>query len=291
MFAETQIDVSERPHVALLVAQSPGPGDSALLVIHGGPDWDHTYLRDPLSQLAGRYRLVMPDIRGCGRSTCGLPADQYTPDAVVADLVALLDLLGLGQVDLLGFSYGGLLAQRLTLAEPDRIRRLIVASSSVYPVPPGAFSGWRDRDVRVTAEAAVWANPRLSGPELVRAAAVARARADVWRDDRVPGYLGRLSDVHFTAEWLGPFRAGILPSARPVNAARRLAELGLPVLLLHGAQDMTFPAGLAVRAAAAIPAATAVVLEDAGHMAHVDRPGPWLDALAGFLDRPLGRTA
>jgi pimeloyl-ACP methyl ester carboxylesterase len=104
-------------------------------------------------------------------------------------------------------------------------------------------------------------------------------------------YLGRLSDVQFTAEWLGPFRAGILPSARPVNAARRLAELGLPVLLLHGAQDMTFPAEHAVRAAAAIPAATAVVLEDAGHMAHVDRPGPWLDALAGFLDRPLGRTA
>jgi pimeloyl-ACP methyl ester carboxylesterase len=80
--------------VRLFAAIAAGPVDKTLLVIHGGPDWDHTYLRDPLSRLAGSYRLVLPDLRGCGRSVTGLAAERHTPDAAVADLVALLDRVG-----------------------------------------------------------------------------------------------------------------------------------------------------------------------------------------------------
>jgi pimeloyl-ACP methyl ester carboxylesterase len=285
VFAETLVTVSADPVVELFVAQSPGPRDHALLVIHGGPDWDHTYLREPLAQLGDRHRLVMPDLRGCGRSTAGLRDDQYTPDAVVADLVALLDVLGLGAISVLGFSYGGLLAQRLARARPDRISRLVIASSSIYPVPADAYAGWAERDTRIAPVADVWSNPALSGAELVRAAALAQAPADVWRADRLDGYLDRLAQVRFGGEWVRPWRAGTLPSALPADSERDLAGLGIPVLLLHGAQDMTFPGRLAARAAARLPAARAVILEDAGHMAHVDQPGRWLDALAAFLQR------
>jgi pimeloyl-ACP methyl ester carboxylesterase len=269
--------------VELFVAQTPGPAGNPLLVIHGGPDWDHTYLREPLSRLAGRRRVIMPDLRGCGRSTRGLPGSQYTPAAAAGDLAALLDALHTGQADVLGFSYGGLIAQRLALAAPGRIRRLVIASSSILPVPPDAFDGWRERTRRRAAAAAVWSDPSLSGPELTRAAAIASAHADIWRPQALPGYLDRLTDVHFTAEWLRPFRAGTLPSARPPDAARRLAALGLPILLLHGRQDMTFPARLAEDTAGLIPSARATVIEEAGHMTHVDQSRAWLDALTDFL--------
>ena len=111
MLTETVVTVSADPHVELFVAQSPRPSDGALLVIHGGPDWDHSYLRERLAQLGDSHRLVMPDIRGCGRSTAGLPSGQYIPDAVVADLMALLDALGLGVVDVRGFSERGVHAR------------------------------------------------------------------------------------------------------------------------------------------------------------------------------------
>lgn len=254
-----------------------------MLVIHGGPDWDHSYLREPLDQLSGRHRLIMPDLRGCGRSTRGLADDQYTPAAAAGDLVALLDALGLGQVDVLGFSYGGLIAQRLALAAPERVRRLIIASSGILPVPPDAFDGWPERAERRAAEAAVWADPTLSGPELTRAAAVASARANVWRPEALADYLDRVTRIHFTAEWLRPLRAGILPAARPEDSARRLAAAGHPLLLLHGRQDMIFPAALVQDAATLIPSAKAVVLEEAGHMAHIDQPREWLNAVDRFL--------
>jgi pimeloyl-ACP methyl ester carboxylesterase len=283
VFTESAVTVSADPAVDLFVAQAAGPAGNTLLVIHGGPDWDHTYLREPLSRLAGRHRLILPDLRGCGRSTRGLADDQYTPAAAAGDLVRLLDALEVGAADVLGFSYGGLLAQRLALAAPGRVRRLVIASSSVLPVPPDAYDGWPERARRCAAEAAVWSDPSLVGPELTRAAAVASAPANLWRPELLPGYLDLLAGVHFSAEWLRPWRAGTLPEARPDHPAGRLAALGLPMLLLHGRQDMTFPAGLAEEAAGLIPAARAVVLDNAGHMAHIDQPQAWLDAVAGFL--------
>ncbi|WP_371327796.1 alpha/beta fold hydrolase [Modestobacter sp. DSM 44400] len=105
----------------------------------------------------------------------------------------------------------------------------------------------------------------------------------MWRAAALPGYLDRLAAVRFSAEWLGPWRAGKLPSPRLPDPVAQLAATGLPVLLLHGRQDMVFPAALAGQAAALLPGARAVVLEEAGHMAHVDSPTEWLAAVRDFL--------
>jgi pimeloyl-ACP methyl ester carboxylesterase len=184
-------------------------------------------------------------------------------------------------VDVLGFSTGGLLAQRLTLAVPQRIRRLVVASSSIQPVPAAAFVGWAERERRLAA--IEQPDPALSGPALTEAWARTSAPLNIWQLDLLPEYQRRLDGIGWSAEWARQWLAGRLPSARPEDSARRLAVLGVPLLLLQGRQDMTFPAELAVRAAAALPTARACLLEAAGHMAHVDQPEAWLSALEAFL--------
>jgi pimeloyl-ACP methyl ester carboxylesterase len=264
MFAESRVPVG--PDVTLFVARTASAAGTPLLVVHGGPDWDHTYLRDPLYRLAN---VVLPDLRGCGRSTRDLPSHRYTWDAVVTDLLALLDALGIVRTDVLGFSTGGLIAQRLVLAAPHRFRRLVVASSSVLPVPPGP-----PRDV---------VPHGLEGAEANRADAVAAAPVEVWRDEARADYLRRVAAVRFSGDWWYPWTAGTLPPVRVPDAARRLADLGLPILLLHGRQDMTFPAFLAIEAAALNPAARAVILDDAAHAAHIDQPDAWIAALTEFL--------
>lgn len=210
---ERTVQVS--PGVSLFVASTTGRADSVLLVVHGGPDWDHSYLREPLSQLADRHRVVLPDLRGCGRSSQGLAEADYTPDAVVGDLLALADELGARRFSLLGFSWGGLIGQRVAVAVPDRVEHLIIASSGVLPVDAAAFGQCPEREERRAAEASVWADTSLAGPQLTRAAAVASAPANVWRAEALPGYLLRLADVQFSAEWLRPWQAGILPASPP----------------------------------------------------------------------------
>jgi pimeloyl-ACP methyl ester carboxylesterase len=105
----------------------------------------------------------------------------------------------------------------------------------------------------------------------------------VWRPEALPGYLRRLDEVQFSGEWMRSRRAGTLRSPRINNPARRLSALDVPMLLLHGRQDMIFPAELATQAAVLIPAARTVVLDDAGHMAHIDLPRQWLAAIADFI--------
>ncbi|MDX6239369.1 MAG: hypothetical protein QOG10_4184 [Kribbellaceae bacterium] len=68
------------------------------------------------------------------------------------------------------------------------------------------------------------------------------------------------------------------------DAVERFATLGLPMLLLQGRQDMTFPVELADQVAALIPSATTAILEEAGHMAHIDQPAASLAAVAAFLN-------
>ncbi|MEV6604208.1 alpha/beta hydrolase [Kutzneria sp. NPDC051319] len=273
MFGESLVPVA--PDVTLFVARTSASTGTPLLVVHGGPDWDHTYLRDPLHRLRG---VVLPDLRGCGRSTRGLPSSSYTWDAVVSDLLALLDALGIPEADVLGFSTGGLIAQRLVLAAPQRFRRLVVASSSVLPVPPGPPRAGVLSDAN---RAAV--PPDLSGAEANRAAALAAASVDVWRPEARADYLARVAAIRFSGDWWHPWTAGTLPPVRVPSASSRLTALGLPLLLLHGLYDTTFPASLATQTAAANPAARAVILDSAAHMAHIDQPTAWLAALADFL--------
>jgi pimeloyl-ACP methyl ester carboxylesterase len=284
MFSEHKVRVSDQPEVVLFVAETHGPAEPPLLVVHGGPDWDHSYLRDPLGQLAGQRQILLPDLRGCGRSTRGLPESQYTWDLVVADLIALLDTEEITQTDVMGFSTGGLIAQRLALAAPQRVRRLVIASSSVPPLPPDAFAGWAERAVVHAAAAAVRAREaHLVGPDATRADAVSTALANVWQPTRLSDYLRRLGGVRFSSEWARPFERGTLPPVRVPDAERRLTMSGLPILLLHGRQDMIFPVELAELVASRNPAASAVILDQAGHMAHIDQPDAWLAALVEFL--------
>jgi pimeloyl-ACP methyl ester carboxylesterase len=283
MLTQNRIAVSADPAVDLFVTQTPGPADRALLVIHGGPDWDHSYLREPLDQLAGTHRVIWPDLRGCGRSTIGLADGAYTADAVVSDLIALLDALDLARVDLLGFSTGGQFAQRLTLAAPDRIRRLIIASSSIPPVPPDAYDDWPEAlELRATGNQ-LWTSVSVPTPERVRADALASLEANVWGPKGHEEYRRRLDAIRFTAEWARPWLAGTLPPIRPENSLARLGALAVPILALHGRQDMTFPASLAEYTAVQLPSARAVILDEAGHMAHIDQPEAWLAAIVTFL--------
>lgn len=65
----------------------------------------------------------------------------------------------------------------------------------------------------------------------------------------------------------------------------QLNATGVPLLLLHGRQDMTFPAVLVDETVALMPTTRGVVLDNAGHMAHIDQPDEWLNAVRDFLDQ------
>jgi pimeloyl-ACP methyl ester carboxylesterase len=92
-----------------------------LLLLHGWPEFWLTWA-PVMTQLADRYTLIAPDLRGFGDSE--KPAGPFGPEDHAADMLALLDALGIGQVGVVGHDVGGAVMQPLARMAPERLAGL-----------------------------------------------------------------------------------------------------------------------------------------------------------------------
>jgi pimeloyl-ACP methyl ester carboxylesterase len=265
--------------VELFVRRIGDPELPMLVIVHGGPTWDHSYLLPAVAELAEIANVVLFDLRGCGRSSRvppvgALPVEALQPDLLADDVAALIRHLGAERADVLGFSYGGGVAMRVVDQHPEVVRRLILASTTAFA----------DFDVQIPADrAAMRGAVDGNDPDLSRAMALADLPLAIWRLDRADEWRAVLAGVRFTGDWNAPFAAGTLKPARPDDPPGALNAWGGPVLIVHGERDLTFPIEVARRLHAAVPASSPAVIPEAGHMAHFDNPAAWLGAIRGFL--------
>ena len=100
-----------------------------LLLVHGlGMSGD---MFEPIVEpLTKHHRLIIPDLRGCGRSR-NLPP-PYSVKQQAADLAVLLDRLGIASTDALGYSQGGPVVQELALDYPAKVSRLVLSNTYAY---------------------------------------------------------------------------------------------------------------------------------------------------------------
>ncbi len=271
----------------LFVTRLGDPGLPPLVVIHGGPTWDHSYLLPAVGELRDIAHVVLFDLRGCGRShrtppVGDLPVEALQPEFLADDVAALIRHLGFPRADVLGFSYGGRIAQRVVEQHPEVVGRLVLASTTAY----ADFSVDDDADRRerssLTTPVDVEALAEPDGA-LSRAMADSSAPLDVWRLDRLDEWREVLARVRFSSDYNGPWLAGTLRPGGPADAVGVLRAWGGPVLILQGTKDMTFPVALARRLHAELPGSTLAEIPEAGHMAHFDNPDGWLAALRRFL--------
>lgn len=113
-----------------LYYETYGQGEP-LVLLHGfsGTGRAHWHLQIPV--FAERYRVVVPDLRGHGKSKCRtVPPDYW--ELLASDIAALIGQLGLGQVHICGFSLGSVVAQLVTLDHPDLVKSLVLVSTAAH---------------------------------------------------------------------------------------------------------------------------------------------------------------
>jgi pimeloyl-ACP methyl ester carboxylesterase len=280
MEREGLVDVGD---VELYVRCLGAPELPPLLVVHGGPSWDHSYLLPAAGLVADIRRVILVDLRGCGRSSRDLPLTAYQHDLAAEDLSRLIGRLGYEAADVLGFSYGGALALRLLDRHPEQVRRLVLASASGY--------GATDFDPELDAERARRAgdgpdfgDPRLDPLTRTREDALNSAALHVWDLGLVPAWRRVLANIRFSGDWLPPFEAGLIGPSRPADSAAILRRELKPTLILHGEKDLGFPLTAAERLHAAAPHTELAVIGNAAHMTHFERPVDWVGQLRRFLN-------
>ena len=264
-----------------LLVRRLGNGKSPFLVIHGGPDWDHTYLIPPFEMIADHYPVLLFDIRGCGGSTrFGIP-EKYSSDQVVEDLVQLLDKEGISKAWLLGFSFGGRILLRFAKQYPHRVKALVLASTILAVPPTNEATISPEHQVRLNSTPSmqdVFVRSDLSPAEKTKTLAIKQLPLDVYDLEKVGEIEKIVQKVDFSFEWGMALQAGLLEPDY-MNYTPWLMGQDFPVLVLHGQYDMRFP----VPAIEPGKNISVKVVEKCGHFAHLENPTHWSNIILDFL--------
>lgn len=242
-----------------LYYERSGAGEP-LLMIQGMSATHLTWGRPFLDELEGSFECVVFDNRGIGRS--GMAEMPFTTADMAADTAALIDALGLESVHVLGISMGGMIAQELALAQPERIRSLTLGATYCGG-PNGTLMA--PEDLKMLGEA-------MSSGERDR---VHRA---MWEINLSPGFRAEESRYDAFVEMATALRAALPVIVQQMRAcgahdtSARLGGVSLPTLVVHGDEDRLLAPGNGREVAALIPGARLEMLEGVGHMFWWERP-------------------
>ncbi|HZI83389.1 MAG TPA: alpha/beta fold hydrolase [Casimicrobiaceae bacterium] len=264
----------------------------ALVVLHGGPDFNHNYLLPDLDRLSSAFRLIYYDQRGRGKSSRGVVPEAVSLDSDVEDLDRLRRYFGLGSIAVMGHSWGALLAMEYAASHSDRVSHLILLNTA--PASRADLLCLRQR--RQAEEPATLAKMRDIAKTPGYASGDIRTEAEYYRlhygstlrrTDRVEDLVRRLRS-HFTPEdilkaraiedrlceqtWMSP----------DYDVLARLRKLKAPTLVVHGDRDLV-PLECALHVAEAVPGSRLAVLLDCGHFCYLERPCEVLQAIVGFF--------
>jgi len=266
-----------------LTVNETGANGRPFVLLHGLTGHRDDF-RERMPDLAAAGRVLAPDLRGHGDFTRTGRAETFTFEQLVADLSALLDALGVGSCDLLGHSFGGMLALRFVLAHPQRVASLILMDTA--PFAPDAYS------VETFEKAGAIARARGMAflQELVEKAArnavdvsPSDRQAERWADRYWPHHRRRY--LAMDPEAYAAFGPLMMQQTPVVD---RLAEIRCPTTVLVGAEDAEFLPG-ADALESGIEQAVRVTLPDAGHHPQMENPTAWVAAVRGHLQRARGR--
>lgn len=247
---------------AVLTYDDEGPRDGAyvpLVFVHGWTAdrhrWDHQ-----VAHFSPARRVIRLDLRGHGEST---GAGVRTVAELAADVLALLDHLGVERFVLVGHSMGGMISQTIALSHPERVERMVLVNSI------GRMTYSRGRGLLMAAST-------LAPYKMFIAANIQRAFAPGHPREEVREY------IRASAATPREVVMTLYGAMRAFDVLDRAGEIRTPTLMVHGYHDIQLPVRQMLRLAKAYPDAVVRII-DAGHELPVEKPAELTAALEAFL--------
>jgi 3-oxoadipate enol-lactonase len=241
-----------------LYYERAGAGEPMLL-IQGMSATHLTWGRPFLTELEEHFECIVYDHRGMGRS--GRAKLPFTIADLAADALGLIDALEVESAHVVGISMGGMTAQELALARPNRVRTLTLGATYCGG-PEGSLMA--PEDVRLLGEA-------------MRSGDRERIRRAMWEINLSPAFRadeGRYADFLEMAEGLPAPRAVVMEQMRACaghDTSARLARISLPTLVVHGTADRLLRVSNGLQIAILL-SVEPTLLEDVGHMFWWEQP-------------------
>lgn len=216
-----------------------------LVLLHGYPLDSHLW-DDVAPLLEDTFDLILPDLRGFGKSTT--VDSPYTMDDYASDIAGLLDQLGLQKAAIAGHSMGGYVALAFARLYSERVSGLGLVSSQVLADPPDR------KEARYKSAADVSANG-IGG-------VVETMAPKFTSDERLQSFARATMERQQPAAFIGALKA----MAERADSTSLLSSFKFPVVIIHGEADALIPIDRAREVKNAIPHAHLVELNGSGHM-------------------------
>jgi proline iminopeptidase len=291
---ETRVPVGD---VGLYVRHA-GKGP-AIIVLHGGPDFDSSYLLPEMDRLSDSFHLIYYDQRGRGRSAAGVKPEDVTLASDIADIDAVRQYFHLDSVVLPGHSWGTVLALEYAVRHPERVSRMILmnpapASTDDYKQLKKEWLDKRAEDMERRKAIAATAAYQEGDPEAVTAYYRIHFKPALARPEDYDKIVARFS-ASFTKEGVLKERAVETRlmtetwASPDYDLLPKLRSLRIPTLVISGDHEF-IPAATAERITQAIPGAHLVVLKDCGHFSYLERPAAVREQIDAFFRGALEPT-
>jgi proline iminopeptidase len=264
-----------------------------IVVVHGGPGLDHSYLLPQMGELAKGYRLIFYDQRAMGKSSAEFDSSQMTMNSFVEDLEGIRKAFGLDKMNLMGHSWGGLVSMFYAIRYPSHLQSLILvnttpASSVLRNLSFGVMS------LKTTKEDSI--------------AQLQIAETDGFKK-RDPATMARFFRLLFHGSFHNKQYAESLTlnfdssysaksamvrqlnrdsTLRSYDIFAKLDTIQCPVLIIGGSDDAVVP-GANENIRDHIRGAQYILMPECGHFPFVESPGKFFPAVRTFLKNSAQR--
>ncbi|TAN20176.1 MAG: 3-oxoadipate enol-lactonase [Actinomycetota bacterium] len=215
--------------------------------------------------LTGHFRVIRYDQRGHGGS--GAPPGPYSIEELGSDALGILDAVGAARASLCGLSLGGMISMWLAANAPERIERMVISCTSANFAPP---EFWTDRAAFV----------RSNGTSGLYGSLLERwftGQIDV----RNPGAKDMIASMLNACDPEG--YAGVCEALARADLRAELSSISAPTLVIAGSFDPATPPATALSLYDAIADSSLVVIPDASHLANLEQPDLFVDAVMEHL--------
>jgi pimeloyl-ACP methyl ester carboxylesterase len=260
----------------------------ALLMLHGGPGFDHVPFKDAFSTLSDVAQVIFYDHRGNGRSEGNDPS-TWNLSQWGDDVKGLCDALGIIKPIVCGLSFGGFVAQSYVTRYPEHPGKLILLSTAAkidFPTVFQTFTRIGGPEIGSLAES-YWTNPTAEGRAIYRERCVPFYRH---RRDRPTEPVRAIMRAEVALHFNGPRN-----EHGRFDLHDDLATVACPVLMIGGEHDPIVPISLAEATARSLPSHLVRFerLANCGHDIHGDDPERVFSLIREFIadDTPVTATA
>lgn len=275
--------------VSLYVEAIGAAAGAPLIVVNGGPGFDHTYEHANLSGvtsawdlLARQRKVVFYDQRGTGKSSPLKPGQSCTLADQIADLEAVRVKLGADQIDLLGHSWGGYLAMAYAARHPEHVRHLITVDSAA-PKWADTVTLFKDVFPEGQAKADGFAFAEAMGDNEARDAGLREYFHWLfYGPDRRDAFVLEVTPVVYNHA----VNEALERDLAKYDLGPELAKFRFPTLVITGRYDINVAPSVAYKIHRAIRNSKFVVFEKSGHLPFFEEPERFATTLDGFLGSP-----